>query len=294
MNLYLEKNDIHSTLTTWIYCAYWQAWAAEQIGRTPYFHWPSGGFLQSYEDKEKFKQIPNGYDWYFVQPHFQTKPERHATWTWETPNWGANIDVTPYQFFSQSLADCKAFYKKTLKFNDEVNARGQALVDKYEIDFTKTIGVTWRGTDIYLDGRPHLPIEVYFPWIDDVLEKNPDHRIICTAEETQILDPLLKRYNAVIIEEFEQVPIGGKNNPERFSQRSGFERGMQPALMVWLFSKCAYYVKNRSSTGMVASFISEGSITTIGCDEKLTTWENGKPFAPIAERDGVQYPLYRT
>lgn len=295
MNIYLEKTDIHSTLTTWIYCAYWQAWAAEQIGRTPYFNWPSGGFLQSYEDKEKFAQVPNAYDWYFIQPYFDSPPERHATWTWETPNWGANIDVSPYQFFSQSLADCKAFYKKTLKFNDTVNARGQQLLDKYQIDFSKTIGVTWRGTDIYLDKRPYLPIETYFPFLDDILNAHPDFRIVCTAEETQILDPLLARYNATVIEEFEQAPVGGKNNPERFSKRSGFERGLQPVLMVWLFSKCAHYVKNRSSTGMVASFISDGSIVTLGADEKLTTWDhvNRCPFLPIAEINGVQYPLYR-
>lgn len=291
--VYIQHQDHSCTLTTFCYVSYWMSWAAEKLGYHPYINWPQNNFVTSYNDPEMYRRMPNAYNWYFVQ---DPPPEgNHRVWTWAIPNWNSGHDVSPYQFFAQPLADCKAYYKKTLKFNDVVEARGKLLQEKYQIDFSKTIGVTWRGTDIHLDKRPYLPIEVYFPWIDDVLEKNPDHRIICTAEETQILDPLLKRYNATIIEEFEQVPVGSKNNPERFSKRSGFERGLQPVLMVWLFSKCSHYIKNRSSTGMVASFISDGSITTLGADEKLTTWdvENRVPFLPIAERDGVQYPLYR-
>lgn len=285
MRINLQHRDIHSTLTTYIYCTYWMAWWAERNGNYYYFDWPQGLSVQSYNDPVMFSREPNMYHWYFNQPIANIRGEYNEVW--------GGHDYGP--FFSQSLNDIKAFYKKTLKFNDTVNARGQALVDKYDIDFRKTIGVTWRGTDTHLDKRPYLPIEVYFPWIDDILNEHPDYKTICTAEETQILDPLLKRYNATVIEEFEQAPHGTKQNPERFSQRSGFERGMQPALMVWLFSKCAHYIKNRSSTGMVASFLSDGSITTLGADEKLTTWdaENRAPYAPIAERDGIQYPLIR-
>ena len=291
MTIYHQHQDTNCTLTTYIYVCYWSAWYAQQQGHKNYFHWPKGLFVTSYDDNLMYAGIPNAYNWYFIQPDFpdgNKAPVADRTW-----RWGEGRELG--QFFSQSLQDCKAFYKKTLIFNDEVNARGQQLVDKYQIDFSKTIGVTWRGTDIELDKRPYLPIETYFPWIDDILEKYPDYRIICTAEETQVLDPLLKKYNAVVIEEFEQAPKGSKQNPERNSVKSGFERGLQPVLMVWLFSKCAHYIKNRSSTGMVASFISDGSITTLGCDEKLTTWdaENKMPFLPIAERDGVQYPLYR-
>lgn len=63
--IYLEKQDIYSTLTTWLYCSFWQMWAAEQQGHDSYIHWPTGGFLQSYEDSEKFSKTPNAYDWYF-------------------------------------------------------------------------------------------------------------------------------------------------------------------------------------------------------------------------------------
>jgi hypothetical protein len=284
--IYLEKNDIHSTLTTWIYCAFWQAFSAEQTGNRFYINWfEKNGFLQSYQDKEMFYKIPNAYEWYFKQPLFSEIPSRDETWTWE--NWK---DPVPVSLMAQHLSVIREYYKKHLHFNDATNERGEALANKYEIDFSKTIGITWRGTDVYLDGRPRMPIETYFPFIDDVLEKEPDLRIMATAEEETILDPLLARYpNSFKIEEFVSSPHLSKHNPERLSEMSGYERGLQPALMVWLFSKCAHYIKNRSSTGAVASWISDGRIVSLGHPENLGFPANTN----TAEIQGQLYPLNR-
>ncbi len=264
--IYLEKNDIHCTLTTFLYCHFWEMYSAEQLGYKAYINWfQGGGFLQSYHDSEMFAKFPNAYDWYFKQPMFSEVPNRDETWTWE--NWK---DPIPVSLMAQPLSVMKEYFKRHLHFNDETNRRGQLLVDKYNIDFKKTIGITWRGTDIYLDGRPRIPIEVYFPFIDEILEKEPDLRLACTAEEESILDPLFARYpNAFKIEEFISSPFQSQHNPERFSSVSGYERGLQPALMVWLFSKCAHYIKNRSSTGAVASWLSDGRIISIGHPENL-------------------------
>lgn len=289
--IYLEKTDIAATLTTWIYCAFWQMWAAEQMGYDAYINWPQGHkpsrCLQAYEDDDKFYEEPNMYNWYFKQPKVLAAP-RETVWTWEHPNWDSGIDVSPYQFMSQPLSVIRDYYHKHLHFNDETNRRGQLLVDKYGIDFSKTIGISWRGTDVYLDGRPRIPIETYFPFIDEILEKEPGLRLMCTAEEESILDPLFARYpNAFKIEEFISSPFQSKHNPERLSNVSGYERGLQPALMVWLFSKCAHYIKNRSSTGAVASWISDGRIVSIGHPENLGFPAN----IPFAEIEGRRYPI---
>ena len=269
MTVTLEKNDIYSTLTTWLYCHFWQMWAAEQIGYDACIHWPTGKFLASYEDSNKYAEIPNAYNWYFVQP--KTNEVSGNVWLWE--QWA---DPTPVSFMAQPLQVIKDYYKKNLIFNEETNRRGQLLVDKYGIDFKKTIGITWRGGDIYLEslngneGRKYTPIELYFEWIDKALERIPDARIACTSEEKEILEPLFKRYpQAFLIEEFIQVPKGFKHNPERVSDVSGYERGLQPALMVWLFSKCAWLIKNRASTSAVASWCSDGEIVNINHTERL-------------------------
>ena len=294
--IYLEKTDIAATLTTWIYCSFWQMWAAERLGRDVYIHWPycyhPSRCLQAYEDAKKFNELPNQFEWYFEQPKIKNPLPRSESevWTWETLDWGSNIDMSPYQFMGQPLSIIRDYYHKHLHFNDETNRRGQLLVDKYGIDFSKTIGISWRGTDVYLDGRPRIPIEMYFPFIDDILEKEPGLRLMCTAEEESILDPLFARYpNAFKIEEFISSPYQSKHNPERLSNVSGYERGLQPALMVWLLSKCAHYIKNRSSTGAVASWISDGRIISIGHPENLGFPANTN----TAEIEGKLYPLTR-
>lgn len=266
--VYLEKTDIGATLTTWIYCGMWQLYAAEMSGKVGYINWPQDKMraLQPYWDDSKFAEMPNMYDWYFEQPHFKTPPPKTEVWTWE---W-AQKEVGDYPLMSQSLYVMKEFFKKHCRLNQVVNTRGEALVSKYGIDFNKTIGITWRGTDCVTDGRPYMPIETYFPFIDDILEKEPDLRIMCTAEEEKILEPLFARYKTAFkIEEFYSSPKGHAHNPERFSPFSGFERGMQPALMVYLFSKCKHYIKNRSSTGAVASWLSSGRIVSLAHPENL-------------------------
>lgn len=287
--IYIEKNDIAATLTTWIYCAFWMMHKAERDGNLPYINWPQSSCLYAYKDAEMFAKNPNMYDWYFKQPFISDPQGVDERWMWEKAGWGAGI-TDDLALMSQPLSYMKEYFKKYLHFNSTTNERGEALVKKYNIDFSNTIGITWRGTDIYLDGRPRIPIEVYFPFIDEILEKNPSMRLACTAEELGILDPLMARYpNAFIIEEFISSPNGSPHNPERLSNVSGYERGLQPALMVWIFSKCAHYIKNRSSTGAVASWISSGRIVSIGHPENLGFPANTE----TAEIEGQLYPLNR-
>lgn len=286
--IYLEKTDIYSTLTTWIYCHFWMMYAAELQGKDSYIHWPQKRSLASYNDPVKFAEEPNMYNWYFRQPKVN-EAKKESTWVWE--DWK---DPSPLPFMANPLSNIKNYYKTYLHFSDEVEQRGAALMFKYKIDFANTIGVTWRGTDIYLEsqngyeGRKYTPIESYFAWIDKALEQMPNAKIAVTAEEEGILDPLFKRYpQAFKIEEFYQAPKGGKQNPERFSPVSGFERGIQPALMVWLFSKCAWLIKNRASTSAVASWLSDGEIVNINHTEIL----GFPPHIDGVEYKGKTYPI---
>lgn len=281
--IYLEKTDSAATLTTFVYCFMWMQWSAEQQGfNDTYINMPASRCLRDLKDVDKFREEPNQWNWYLKQPKAQAGLPSE-TWTWES--W---IDKTPIGFMAQPLSVIKDYYKKNLHFSDAVNERGNAIVKKYGIDFKNTIGITWRGTDNVTDGRPRLPIETYFPFIDEVLK--PGMRIMATAEEQTILQPLLNRYpQAFTIDEFISAPFGAKQNPERNDNRSGYERGLQPALMVWLFSKVAHYIKNRSSTGAVASWLSEGRIVNLAHEETLSYVK----MDDQVEIEGIKYPLYR-
>jgi len=289
--IYLEKTDIYATLTTWIYCHFWMMWAAEQNREDVYINWEKGKCLIDLSDNEKFNEISNMYNWYFIQPKFYYNsinqlPLRTETMVWET--WQ---DKSPIPFMAQPLSVIKGYYQENLIFNEYINQRGKQIVDKYGIDFSKTIGITWRGTDNVTDGRPTMPIEAYYKYIDMALEEIPDAKIMCTAEETEILQPLLDRYpQAFNIDEFYSSPKGSLHNPERNALktgRSGFEKGLQPVLMVWLFSKCAWYIKNRSSTGAVASWLSDGKIVCLGHPENL----GYDKMDDLVEINGKRFPI---
>lgn len=284
----IEKSDCGATLTTWLYCNMWQLYAAEQMGMLGLISWPQkwNRSLTPYQDPAMFAQIPNMYDWYFKQPHVPTGTACEHRWEWEThPATGLHV------LMGQPLDDIKAFYQKHLKFSAAVEARGQALAAKHSVNFSKTIGLTWRGTDCVTDGRPRMPIEVYYPWIDEMLVAEPDLRIAATAEEEGILAPLLARYpSAFVISEFIAAPAGAMQNPEKIRHDiSGFERGMVPALMVWFFSRCAHYIKNRSSSGAVASWLSTGNIVCLGHAETLSY----ELIPDQAEHKGKRFPLRR-
>lgn len=283
MIIYIEENDLYCTMTTMVYKAFWMCYAAEKQGHIPYIHLPRFKSVHSYDDRPMFQQEPNLWNWYFVQPFTTGTPKADEIRTWDTD---ANTGLFP--LMGQPIKTIRDFYKRTLKFNDATNERGKQLLSKYNIDPSKTIGITWRGTDVYLDGRPRTPIEYYYQFIDEILTDNPDYRIACTAEEEGILDPLLARYpNAFKVEEFLSAPNGGKENPERHSPVSGYERGLQPVLMVWLFSKLAHYIKNRSSSGAVASWISDGRIVCLEHPETLSH-DNRLGFAEI---NGQHYAI---
>jgi hypothetical protein len=57
--------------------------------------------------------------------------------------------------------------------------------------------------------------------------------------------------------------------------------------MVWLFSKCKHYIKNRSSTGAVASWLSEGRIVNIAHEETLSYLK----MDDQVEIEGIKYKL---
>jgi hypothetical protein len=169
---------------------------------------------------------------------------------------------------TEPLAVIRDWYHHNFIFNDTVKARTAALTAKYQIDYPQTLAITWRGCDSTDDGRPRLPIEVYFPFIDEILEAKPNLRIFATAEELGVVDKIQARYpNVFTISEFFSAPAGYRKHSEYVNPASGYERGMQTCCLISVLSQCQYYVKNRSSMGMVASWLSDGHIVNLAHPE---------------------------
>lgn len=258
----LEKSDTAATLSTWLYCAMWQLYTVEKMGDVGYVNWPNqkNRSLLPHQDPAAFARCPNMFEWYFEQPQLKVHPGGTA----RVMEWERSPELGTYPLMSLPLADIKAWYQSHLLFNVDARAWADRLISKYAIDFDKTIGVQWRGCDSVDDGRPRLAIELYFPYLDAILEKEPDLRIFATAEETTVVDKILARYpNAFTIPEFFSAPWGYKLHSEFVNPASGYERGMQTCGLLQLLSRCKHLVKNRSNMSYTASYLSNGNIVCI-------------------------------
>jgi len=297
MSIYVEKTDIGATLGTWLYCAYQFLYAAEQgCGEKAYISWPNDPrrSLQPHQDPAMFAQCPNMYEWWFKQPFYDTAPPRTETWVCEEgppASRGGGKRLGDFNIFQQPLQVIKDTYRRYLKFNDATQKRIDDLVVKYGIDFDNTIGVGWRGCDSYVDGRPRLPIEVYFPFIDDILAQEPNLKIFATAEETLVTDRIVSHYPGRVftIPEIFSAPWGYKEHSEYVNPASGYERGVQTCQLIAILSRCKYLIKNRSSVSSTACWLSYGKSVNIAHPENL-----GFGFdITKAEIDGKLVPLYR-
>jgi hypothetical protein len=289
--VYLEKSDIAATLATWFYCCMWQAYTAEKMGLVGYIHWPKnpteffGRSLRPHQDPVAFARQPNMYEWFCEQPSYTGKDVPPKTLIWE---WEHCPELGEHNFMAEPLAVIKDWYHRKLIFNSVVKERVAALIIKYGINFDQTLAVTWRGCDSTDDGRPRMPIETYFPFIDAILEQEPNLHIFATAEETSVVDKVQARYpNVFTIGEFFSAPWGYRQHSEYINPASGYERGIQACCLMSVLSKCKHLVKNRSSVGMVASWLSDGNIVC------LAHPENGGHGFDItkAEIKGKLYPL---
>lgn len=268
MHVYLEKSDIGATLSTWFYCAMWQLYSAEQSGHQGYIHWPQGPgvpmpgvgpmrSLEPHQDPAAFARQPNMFEWYCVQPRWKGPglPPRELTWVFEnTPE----LSINPHCL---GLDFARSWYQNNLIWNQDVINRAESIIQKYGIDFSNTLGLSWRGCDSVMDGRPRQPIETYFPHIDAILEKEPNLRIFATAEETSVVDKVKARYpNVFEITEFFSAPWGYTGHSEYVNPSTGYERGMQTCCMIYILSRCKHYIKNRSSQSYVAAWLSKGNV----------------------------------
>jgi hypothetical protein len=282
-SVYLEKTDIGATLATWIYCSMQMLYYADNIGLKGYISWPPNRSLQPHQDQAAWARCPNMYEWWFKQPYFDSAPPRGETWIAELAG------VGPRNLFFQPLDAIKQYYRDHVVFNAEVKSRVDMAAVKYG-NLDRAIGVSWRGCDSTDDGRPRLPIEVYYPFIDDILAEDPGLKILATAEEATVVDKLKARYpQTVAIDEAFSAPWEYRKHSEYVNPASGYERGVQTCLMVGLLSQCKYYVKNRSSMSSWAAWLSRGKIINLAHPENL-----GFNFdLTKAEIDGKLVPLYR-
>ena len=251
----LERTELRASLSSWINSAMNALNAASREGLTGYIHWPQHRCPKAYHDSEAFARCPNMFEWYFHQACCRAHPSTAPIWAYE--------DSHPV-ITRHPIEDYRAFFRQHLLFNRDVTDRLETLVARHRLCLDNTIAVSWRGTDNVIDGRPRVPIEQYFPVIDRILEVERDFDIFVKAEEQGATDTLLRRYpKAIALPEFFTASAGETQMQDWVSPASGYERGMQVVLLILLFSKCKFLLKNNANLSDIATRLSFGRVINI-------------------------------
>lgn len=281
--VYLEKRDAGATLTCWIACLMWLDWAAYMEGLTAYYNWPHSSCISPLYDAEMFAREPNMFDWFFIQPNLElfggVIPPKTNAWVWEASA------TMPYGVPGKwPMGESTYAWYKRLKIRPEIVARANALVAKYGLDLSNTIGVSRRGCEARLDDeRNHTSetIENYFPYLDRLVAEEPNLKIFATSEEQGDAEKIAARYpgKTTIMSELWTVPAGYGSTPGNplhsgwCNPVSGYERGVLTCLLISLLSRCKYYVKNKSNMSQIAGWIKGGTgIFRVGSQAHPEFW----------------------
>lgn len=126
------------------------------------------------------------------------------------------------------------------------------LQQKYDIDYSKTIVIFYRGTDKGSEVKLVDP-KYYLKEAEKILNKNPDFRILIQTDQEQVRD-LLSNYFQEKCFFLEEMPVTSSKKALHLQNLSisKFEFGKRILAVTYLLSKCEFIINH---TGNMASWV---------------------------------------
>jgi hypothetical protein len=101
----------------------------------------------------------------------------------------ANIDIPDANKFQKNLYNFEVYNQIIKRFfnpSDIINDRKNYLLEKYQIDTSKTISVLYRGTDKGTELKLANP-EQYMAATKSLLSQNSDFKVLLQTDQTQVI-----------------------------------------------------------------------------------------------------------
>lgn len=110
-----------------------------------------------------------------------------------------NIKEPPYEgkwwcntcrdHFDKNLIEhSQKIVRKYFNASEVVSEYKQKIVEKYQINFEKTLGVYYRGTDKTCELEVMASVDQYINFCRNFLEKNQDFRILIQSDENRVIE----------------------------------------------------------------------------------------------------------
>lgn len=166
-----------------------------------------------------------------------SKPYQHGIYK--------NLDFNSYNLFME----------KYWNLSDSILEIQNMLIEKYKIDFSKTLAVIYRGTDKDKEVKLADP-KLYLRKAEEILNQNTDFRILIQTDQKQVRDLFINHFNDRCFF-LEEMPVndGEKalhNLDEKILKTNKCEFGKMVLAVTHLISKCNFIVNH---TGNMALWI---------------------------------------
>jgi hypothetical protein len=151
-----------------------------------------------------------------------------------------------------NFADYNPLMARYFKPNQSILEIEHNIVQNYDIDYSKTIVVFYRGTDKGYEAKLIDP-KYYLKEAEKILNRNPDFKILIQTDQKQVRD-LLSNYFQKNCFFLEEMPVTSGKTALHLQDLniSKFEFGQRILAVTYLMSKCKFIINH---TGNMASWL---------------------------------------
>lgn len=197
-----------------------------------------------------------GYKHFKRDPDLDIYPHFHKINTNQSLDLFKEIELPDSNRYQPNLYDFEAYNKIVNRFfspSDIVSEKVKFLEEKYQIDASKTVSVSYRGTDKGTELTLASP-EEYLSVVKNILEENPEFKVLLQTDQTQVI----QYFHSVLGDKlifFEETPSTTSNLviwkiiEDNGGDSIDWQQWCDAAFRV--VSKCKYVINH---TGNVAMF----------------------------------------
>jgi hypothetical protein len=166
-----------------------------------------------------------------------------------------NIDIPDANKFQKNLYNFEIYnqiIKRFFNASDIINDRKKYLLEKYQIDTSKTISVLYRGTDKGTELKLANP-EQYMTVTKSLLNQNSDFKILLQTDQTQVIQYFHEELKDKLVI-FEETPSTTSNRviwslmEQNGADSIDWSQWFDAALRC--VSDCKYVVNHTGNVGM--------------------------------------------
>lgn len=114
-----------------------------------------------------------------------------------------------FDYRDENINDVQQIVKRWFTPNDIVRNHIDSFIEKYEIDFEKTLAVCFRGTDKYLEIK-EAKYEDFASNVRNIMEKQNLDRVLIQTDQQQFLDFFEKNYSDIPFFNIKEIPTSIK------------------------------------------------------------------------------------